>query len=274
MTRSATLDWRDCVVPDWPASAHVFALSTTRQGGVTSGTRGTLNLGRSVNDSPEKVAENRARLEALVAKPIFWMGQVHGTDVINMDAGFPDSSVRADAQLSHGAVCAVTTADCLPLLFCDRAGTVVAAAHAGWRGLCAGVIESTVSAMSVPSSDLLVYLAPAIGPAAFEVGPDVRDAFLQADVTRGVSEESTLAAFSAVNGAPSGATSKWMADIYALARNRLAAIGVPETQIYGGMHCTYTDEARFFSHRRATHRAEPTGRMASMIWIDHDRGHR
>lgn len=267
MTRTATLDWHDCIVPDWPAPPHVFALSTTRQGGVTPDTRGTLNLGRSVNDSPENVAENRARVEALVGKPIFWMGQVHGTDVINMDVGFPDPSLRADAQVSHGAVCAVTTADCLPLLMCDREGRVVGAAHAGWRGLCAGIIESTVLAMSVPNRDLLVYLAPAIGPGAFEVGPDVRDAFLQADAARGVSRERTLAAFHAINGNDS----KWMADIYALARNRLSAVGVPEAQIYGGTHCTYTDEARLFSHRRATHTGQSTGRMASMIWIDHER---
>ncbi len=267
MTPPVVLDWRDCVVPDWPAPPHVFSLSTTRQGGVTPDTRGTLNLGRSVNDSPENVAENRARVEALVGKPIFWMGQVHGTDVVNMDAGFPDASLRADAQVSHGAVCAITTADCLPLLFCDREGSVVAAAHAGWRGLCAGIIESTVSAMAVPGQSLLVYLAPAIGPHAFEVGNDVRDAFLQADAARGVSRERTLAAFRTIDGPDS----KWMADIYALARNRLTAVGVPESQIYGGAHCTYTEEARFFSHRRATHTGKPTGRMASMIWIDHAR---
>jgi YfiH family protein len=217
-----------------------------------------------VGDEPENINENRRRVEQLVGGPVGWMGLVHGVDVVDMDTIAADAVPKADAQVSHGAICSVTTADCLPLLLCDKQGTVVAAAHAGWRGLCAGIIEFTVASMQTPAEQLLVYLGPAIGPNAFEVGPDVRDAFLGADPARSVAPDDTLAAFRPVTGA----ASKWMADIYKLARNRLVALGVPAVQVFGGTRCTYTEEALFFSHRRATHRAEPTGRMASLIWID------
>ena len=237
------------IVPAWPAPANVKALSTTRAGGVGTAPFDSLNLGTHVGDDPAVVAANRARLrERLPAEP-GWLNQVHGTAVVDLATvcGVPD----ADGAISRrpGAVCVVMTADCLPVLLCDRAGTVVGAAHAGWRGLQGGVIEATTRAMGVPAGDLMAWLGPAIGPEAFEVGDEVRAAF--------VADDSAAAAAFRLAG-PAG---KWLADLYLLARQRLAALGV--AGVYGGDACTFTDAARFFSYRREGR----TGRMASLVWL-------
>lgn len=238
----------DLVFPDWPAPAKVKALQTTRLGGYSSGPYASLNLGDHVGDDPLVVAANRQRLNRFVPTEPVWMRQVHGTNVI--DAALANCLPEADAAVARApdTVCCVMTADCLPVLLCDHAGTVVAAVHAGWRGLLHGVIEATIAAMHVPSSGLLAWLGPAIGPQAFEVGDEVRQAFVHVD-------ENAPHAFTP------NANGKWLADIYLLARQRLQRAGV--TQIYGGEFCTYTDSACFFSYRREG----VTGRMASMIWL-------
>lgn len=237
------------IVPDWPAPANVRALSTTRSGGVSLGPYASLNLGDHVADDPAVVAENRARLRKhLPAEPL-WLKQVHRADVADADSAFGVPEADAAAARKAGKVCAVLTADCLPLLLCDQAGTVVAAAHAGWRGLAGGVIEAAVAAMAVPPDEILAWLGPAIGPAAFEVGGEVRDAFLAFDPT-------AEAAFAPKDGG------KWLADIFLLARQRLGKIGVKS--VHGGGLCTYTDGSRFYSYRRDG----ATGRMASLIWLE------
>ncbi len=237
-------------MPDWPAPDRVGCLVTTRTGGVSSGVFASLNLGDHVGDAPEAVAANRAIVGRHVGGRPAWLNQVHGVRVI--DAAEADGPVppEADAAFarSAGAACAVMTADCLPVLFCDDAGTVVAAAHAGWRGLQAGVLEATVVAMGVPATKLMAWLGPAIGPQAFEVGGEVREAFIK------VATEAA-AAFKP------GAEGKWLADIYLLARQRLAAQGV--LRVSGGDFCTVTEKDRFFSYRRDGQ----TGRMASLIWL-------
>ena len=240
------------IVPDWPAPAGVRALLTTRAGGVSRAPYASLNLGDHVGDDPAAVASNRLRLrQTLVgAGDPVWLEQVHGTRVIDAcrvrAGGAPEQADAAFAR-QPGVCCVVMTADCLPVLFCDATGVVVAAAHAGWRGLCAGVLEQTVAAMAVPAHSLLAYLGPAIGPQAFVVGDDVRSAFVARDAA-------AAAAFSPQ------ATGKWLADIYLLARLRLAACGVG--RVYGGTWCTVGDVDRFFSYRRDGR----TGRMASLIW--------
>jgi len=237
------------IEPDWPAPAGVRALITTRAGGVSRGAYAGLNLGMNSGDEVGDVAHNRASLaQWLPAEPL-WLRQVHGTTVV--EAGTLEGSPEADAALARapGRVCAVLTADCLPLLLCDAAGTTVAAVHAGWRGLCAGVIEQTLLAMDRPPQTLLAYLGPAIGPQAYEVGDEVRAAFVAADAQ-------AEAAF-----AP-GKPGKFCADLYALARQRLARGGV--TRVYGGGYCTYNERDRFYSYRRDG----ATGRMASLIWIE------
>ncbi len=237
------------IVPGWPAPANVKALSTTRAGGVGVAPFDSLNLGTHVGDDPAAVAANRARLRALLPVEPCWLNQVHGTAVVDLATahGVPD----ADAAVSRtpGAVCVVMTADCLPVLLCDRAGTVVGAAHAGWRGLQGGVIEAAVRAMNVPAGELMAWLGPAIGPAAFEVGDEVRAAFVADD-------PAAACAFR-----PAGPAGKWLADLYLLARQRLAALGV--TAVHGGDSCTFTEAERFFSYRRDGR----TGRMASLVWL-------
>jgi hypothetical protein len=239
----------DLILPDWQAPANVRALSTTRAGGASQGSYASLNLGDHVGDDAAAVAENRARLRAVVPAEPMWLKQVHGTRCV-VAADSP-MGVEADASVSFsaGSVCAVLTADCLPLLLCDTAGTAVAAAHAGWRGLAAGVIERTVRAMQRPGSELLAWLGPAIGPASFEVGDEVRAAFVAHDAQ-------AVTAF-----APQG-DGKWLCDLYTLARQRLVALGVQ--RISGGGYCTYTERERFYSFRRDG----VTGRMASCIWLE------
>lgn len=238
------------IVPDWPAPPSVRAGTTTRHGGVSLPPYNSLNLGDHVGDKPEAVAENRRRLCQLRNLPgePRWLKQVHGVAVV--DAAATHDAPTADASLTSHAniVCAVMTADCLPLLFCNRQGSVVAAAHAGWRGLLDGVIEATVLRMNVAADDLLVWLGPAIGPDAFEVGDEVRDAFITHNAAASAAFRPSL------NG-------RWLANIYQLARQRLTKMGIDA--IYGGHCCTYGDSERFYSYRRDG----VTGRMASLIWI-------
>jgi YfiH family protein len=238
------------IVPEWPAPDGVVACSSTRTGGVSEGAWESLNLGAHCGDDLNHVEENRKRFFAagqLPSKPV-WLEQVHGTAVLSL-TGEPYASKRADASYSNtpGTVCAVMTADCLPVLFCNRAGTEVAAAHAGWRGLCAGVLEETVACFADSADNILAWLGPAIGPQAFEVGPEVREAFMAHD-------PQAESAFR-----PAG--EKYMADIYQLARQRLTHLGI--SQIYGGDRCTFTEKSDFFSYRRD----KTTGRMASFIWL-------
>ncbi len=236
------------LIPDWPAPARVKACVTTRAGGVSLAPFDSLNLGDHVEDSPEAVAENRRRLTEHFSIQPAWLQQVHGIAVAHADPGLV-ATADASWSATPGIACTVMTADCLPALFCDRAGTRVAAAHAGWRGLAAGVLEATLGSLAVPPCEVLVWLGPAIGPQAFEVGPEVREAFVQ-------HLAQTAQAF-----VPSRNAGRFMADIYVLARLRLAACGV--TAIYGGGFCTVTDP-RFYSYRRSPR----TGRFASLIWLE------
>ncbi|MHB1331058.1 MAG: peptidoglycan editing factor PgeF [Sulfuriferula sp.] len=241
----------DWIIPDWPAPARVKALVTTRTGGASSAPYAGLNLGDHVGDDPASVAQNRALLRTVLPAEPVWLQQVHGIRVLNADGDI--ASTEADASVARRAerVCVVLTADCLPVLFCDVEGNVVAAAHAGWRGLLGGMLEATVAAMHVPGADVMAWLGPAIGAQAFEVGDEVRDAFI-------AEHPAASAAFVAHR------PGKWLADIYALARMRLQRFGV--TRIYGGGACTYTEFARFYSYRRDG----VTGRMASLIWLQRD----
>jgi len=237
----------DFLIPDWPAPARVRACVTTRAGGVSLAPFDSLNLGDHVDDDPLAVTENRRRLTETFAVRPAWLRQVHGVEVVEAD---PTLTAEADGSWTStpGIACTSMTADCLPALFCDRAGTRVAAAHAGWRGLAAGVLEATVDRLDTPASEVLVWLGPAIGPGAFEVGAEVREAFI-------ATHPETIEAF-----VPSANAGRFMADIYALARLRLAARGI--TAVHGGGFCTVTDP-RFFSYRRSPR----TGRFASLIWL-------
>ncbi|WP_447771535.1 peptidoglycan editing factor PgeF [Pseudomonas kilonensis] len=238
----------DWLTPDWPAPARVKACVTTRAGGVSLAPFDSLNLGDHVGDDPAAVAENRRRLTDQFAITPAWLQQVHGIAVVEAD---PAQVATADASWTDtpGIACTAMTADCLPVLFCNRAGTRVAAAHAGWRGLANGVLEATLDSLAVPADEILAWLGPAIGPQAFEVGPEVREAFI-------AQLPQAAQAFTASPNA-----GKFLADIYTLARLRLAARGV--TAVYGGGLCTVTDP-RFFSYRRNPR----TGRFASLIWIE------
>lgn len=237
------------IVPDWPAPPGVCALSTTRVGGVSRAPWAGFNLGDHVGDDPAAVGANRQRLRQALPEEPRWLSQVHGTRCV--DAALASGDEQADASFTRqrGAVCAVLTADCLPLIFCDDDATVVGAVHAGWRGLAAGVIESTVAAMGEPGERLMAWLGPAIGPRAFEVGNEVREAFVATDA----------AAAMAFVAAPGG---KWLCDIYLLARQRLAALGIRRTS--GADSCTVSEAGRFFSYRRDG----VTGRMATLVWLE------
>lgn len=239
----------DLIIPDWPAPERVRAVTTTRGGGVSLPPYDSLNLGDHVGDEPAAVEANRRRLSEALTLPAEpgWLRQVHGT--CSVDAAEGAEACEADAAYTHrpGVVCAVLTADCLPVLLCDSNGTSVAAVHAGWRGLLNGVIEQTINNMGA-SSPLFAWLGPAIGPQAFEVGDEVRQAFVADDA----------GAAAAFVPSPAG---RWLADIYALARLRLQRSGV--SKISGGEYCTYTDAGRFYSYRRDG----CTGRMASLIWL-------
>jgi YfiH family protein len=238
----------DIIRPDWPAPALVRACTTTRRGGISECPFDSLNLGGNTEDSPAAVAENRRRLRpnlGLPAEPA-WLQQVHGIEVVRAEAG----PACADAVWTArpDAVCAILTADCLPVLLCDEQGRAVGAAHAGWRGLAGGVIEATVAAMALPPQGLMAWLGPAIGPEVFEVGAEVRRAFLEQDA----------GADAYFRPSPQG---RWLADLYELARRRLRRLGIE--RIYGGGFCTYQDAERFYSYRRDGR----TGRMVSLIWL-------
>ncbi|MDR1064009.1 MAG: peptidoglycan editing factor PgeF [Azoarcus sp.] len=246
------LDADAFLAPGWPAPPTVRALVTTRRGGHSKAPYDGFNLGMHVGDDPAAVAANRALLrQRLPAEPC-WLEQVHGIDVARVDGSGRKAPPCGDAAVTRtpGAVCAVMTADCLPVLFCDEAATVVAAAHAGWRGLAAGVLEAALVAMATPPARIMAWLGPAIGPAAFEVGDEVREACLARDPGAHI-------AFAAreIRG-------KWLADLYTLARRRLTRAGV--SRIYGGGCCTFTESARFYSYRREG----VTGRFASLIWLE------
>ncbi len=238
------------IVPEWPAPAAVKAVSTSRQGGSSQPPYEWLNLGDHVGDCAQRVAENRHRLvQALqLPAPPIWLNQVHGVDVVEASQVLNTPAADASYTRKPGVVCCVMTADCLPLLLCDRGGQVVAALHAGWRGLADGVIEACVARMGRPAAELMAWLGPAIGPRAFEVGGEVRQRFLACDPAAAAAFEPTLAG-------------RWLADIYLLARQRLQRAGVEE--VYGGQRCTYEERDHFFSYRRDG----VTGRMASLIWI-------
>lgn len=252
----------DVLIPDWPAPPSIGALSTTRRGGVSMAPYddgaggGGLNLGVHVGDDLQAVLANRALLRAHLPAEPAWLTQVHGVAVLEAEA--VEGAPEADASMAKrtGVVCAVQTADCLPVLFCDRAGATVAAAHAGWRGLAGGVLENTVQAMrAAGATDIMAWLGPAIGPDRFEVGQEVRDAFCGRD-------PQAADAFRAVPGSPG----KYLADIYRLARLALASAGVE--QVYGGGRCTVRERDDFYSYRRD----RVTGRMASLIWIKYTEG--
>jgi YfiH family protein len=235
--------------PDWPAPANVRSLQTTRRGGVSRAPYDSFNLGDHVGDNPLAVAQNRQRLNRLAPSEPVWLEQVHGTQVINADLASCKPCGDASVARHPGSVCVVMTADCLPVLLCDASGSVVGAAHAGWRGLCDGVIESTVAAMAVAPETLLAWLGPAISQPAFEVGAEVRAAFIAKDSQ-------------AASAFVPGANGKWQADLYRLARQRLQVLGI--SRIYGGEFCTYREPQLFFSYRRDG----VTGRMGSFIWLE------
>ncbi len=273
------VDW---IVPDWPAPPNVKAAATLRTGGVSEGAFSSLNLGSHVGDDPAAVAENRRLVRVALKLPAepTWLNQVHGVAVVDassrraanisasdatdarsiaVNAQNPASAEgatsaappTADASVARGpgAVCVVMTADCLPVLFCDRDGTRVGAAHAGWRGLAGGVLGATIKSLDVPPSQLMAWLGPAIERDAFEVGDEVHEAFLKLGAEN-------AAAFR-VN-----ARGRWQADLYQLARNELARLGV--SAVYGGGFKCFADSERFFSYRRASR----TGRMATLVWLD------
>lgn len=236
--------------PDWPVPPRVRALSTWRGGGASAAPFLSLNLGDHVGDSAAAVADNRARLIAaagLPAEPV-WLRQVHGADVADLDAGLPSGAVDAALTRETGRVCAILTADCLPILLANENGTAVAAAHAGWRGLAAGVLEATVAALGAAPQSLLAWIGPGIGPAHYEVGAEVRDELMRGDVT-------AQAAFA------ENSRGRYMADLPLLARRRLQKLGL--SRIYGGGECTYANPERYFSHRREGR----TGRQATLIWL-------
>ena len=255
LTESGVSYW---IRPDWPAPSNVKSCMTTRIGGISHGPYHSLNLGNHVGDDSHQVHKNRAQLTSLLNLPAppVWLDQVHGTKILELPlesaAGIPKpgSSPQADGSFTRQTdqVCVVMTADCLPVLLCDIQGTVVAAVHAGWRGLAAGVIENTVRSMTAPPHSLLAWLGPAIGPDAFEVGQEVVSAFVER-------QPEAHHAFRQIS------KDHWLADIYALARLRLRKAGV--TQISGGGFCTYHESDRFYSYRRD----KITGRMAALIWL-------
>lgn len=241
------------ITPDWPAPPGVRALCTLRRGGVSAGPLQSLNFGTAVGDSPQALAENRRRLvlaAGLPAEPR-WLRQVHGTVVADLDEPAPPEAADAAVTRSRGVVCAVLTADCLPLLLARTDGSAVAAVHAGWRGLAAGVVEAALARLTAPAaSEIVAWLGPAIGPANFEVGDEVRAAFVGND-------EGADACFIP------NARGRWQCDLYGLARRKLAKQGV--SAIFGGEHCAFAETERFFSHRRDK---GVTGRMATLIWRD------
>ena len=247
---------REWLQPDWDAPAHVRAFVTTRAGGVSRGEYASMNLGSRSGDDAAHVARNREIVRGELPSDPRWMAQVHGIDVANLDRLDDSKVATADAAVASrpGRVGVVLTADCMPLFVTDRKGSRVGVAHAGWRGMAGGVVESTVAAFEGPREDLMAWMGPAIGPKAFEVGPEVREAFMEDDP--GAAEH-----FIAKASSPAGPR-KYLADLYGLARRRLARAGVREVR--GGGFCTFTEADRFFSYRRE----QKSGRMGAFIWIE------
>jgi hypothetical protein len=241
----------DWIVPHWPAPARVRAVITTRAGGVSPAPYDSMNFGLRSGDTEENVRRNRALLRAGLPDEPKWVHQVHGSRTLRAES--VEGAPQADASVAHrtGTVCVVMAADCMPVLLCDRGGTAVGAAHAGWRGLAGGVIENTMRELNRAPAEVLAYLGPCIGPAQFEVGADVLEAFAAHDAQ-------AVRAFRPYSGRPG----KWLCDLYALARQRLHAAGV--RAVYGGGFCTVNDQ-RFFSHRRDR---GASGRMAGLIWLE------
>jgi polyphenol oxidase len=239
------------ITPEWPAPRNVRAAATLRTGGVSTGPFASLNLGSHVGDSVDAVTENRRRVRTMLNLPSepLWLNQVHGTTVVEAKRGVTTPAADAAFARDSGPVCTVLTADCLPVLLCDREGTRVAAAHAGWRGLAGGILRETVQGLGVPAQRLMAWLGPAIEQDAFEVGAEVRDRFIAADAAN-------AAAFR-INE-----RGRWQADLYDLARRELTRLDV--TAVYGGGFRCFADRERFFSYRRDGQ----TGRLATMIWLD------
>ncbi len=250
-TTAAEQGW---IIPDWPVTERVNAVCTTRKGGVSGPPFDSLNLGDHVGDAADAVSENRRRVGQVLGLPAepLWLEQVHCVEVATITTAGGTPRADASVALQPSEVSVVMTADCLPVLFCDQQGSRVAAAHAGWRGLCDGILEQTLNKLDCPSAEVLVWLGPAIGPEQFEVGEVVRAAFMQ-------HSPQAETAFK-----PGQTTGKWLADIYQLARQRLHAQGVEH--IYGGGFCTVSEPERFFSYRRDGQ----SGRMASLIWLSNE----
>jgi purine-nucleoside/S-methyl-5'-thioadenosine phosphorylase / adenosine deaminase len=246
------------IEPDWPAPAGVVALSTTRHGGCSTGIYEGLNTGDHVGDEAGAVTANRGMLiaELTPGTRVMWLSQVHGNRVVQAQPAVVDARADASWTRDTSLACAILTADCLPVLFCDRAGTVVAAAHAGWRGLCNGVLEATVASMGVEAGEVLAWLGPAIGKAAFEVGPEVRSSFLA------VAGSTSAAAIEACFTPHPGNPGRYLASLCLLARQRLSAVGIKA--VYGTEHCTFSDSENFYSYRRDGQ----TGRMTSLIYLN------
>lgn len=251
----------DFIVPNWPAPANVHALQTKRNGGYSLASFTSLNFGSHVKDNAMHVAQNRQLLSQFLPSEPVWLNQTHSINVINAaHTNIKQANCVPDADASYSTkknvVCVVMTADCLPVLLCDKAGSVVVAVHAGWRGLCDGALEVSIDkacmAAQIMPADLMAWFGPAIGPNAFEVGAEVRAQFIEKD-------KNAASAFKAQGD-------KFLTNIYQLATQRLNNVGV--TDIYGGGHnedfCTFSDEERFFSYRRDG----DTGRMATLIWLD------
>lgn len=232
--------------PSWPAPPNVRAFTTTRRGGFSKGRWSSLNLGDSCGDDPADVAANRSLVEAALPAPANWLRQVHGTSVLRLSER-REANEQGDAEVSFlpGRVCAVLTADCLPVFFCNRRGDRVGLAHAGWRGLAGGILQAAVAALDEDPAELIAWLGPAIGPQSYEVGRELAASFAE-EFPAGFSEHGD----------------RFLMDLYTLARLKLAASGVPA--VYGGEFCTYADPERFYSFRRDG----VTGRMASVIWFD------
>lgn len=240
---------KNFLVPDWPAPANVHAATTLRTGGVSTAPFDSLNPAGHVGDNPKNVAENRSLIKQLLALPDdpVWLEQVHGNRIVYAQKSRQAQQADASYTDQAGVVCAVLTADCLPLLVCSSDGQQIAAIHAGWRGLLAGIISSTVAVFA--NHDLIIWLGPAIGPSCFEVGEEVLSAFQ-------TKSPNYATAFKKQHGG------KYLADIYQLARLELSGLGIDK--IYGGGFCTVSDHNRFYSFRRD----QQTGRMATLIWRD------
>ncbi len=240
----------EIIEPDWPAPPCVHAAFTLRVGGVSTGPFASLNLGAQVGDGPEAVAENRLRVRQRLHLPAdpTWLQQIHGTVIADLDEGGVRGPADAAMTRRSDRVCVIQVADCVPVLFAALDGSAVAAAHAGWRGLSAGVLESTVRSLGTEARQLCAWLGPGIGPRHFEVGDDVHAAFLAGDSAAGADFQAN-------------ARGRWQCDLLALVRRRLSKLGVSE--ISGGNHCTYAEPERFFSYRRDGQ----CGRMAALVWL-------